>query len=91
MGAPQGDAGIRHPGDPRLEVAAFAKVIHRHAVLPAEVEHRRREGDARPESADRFEMMDRNGELPPVGRVLPRAFLRRQVGRITGTSTWRVK
>ena len=82
MGAPQGDAGIRHSGDPRLEVAALAEVIHGHAVLPAEVEHRCRERDARSEGADRFEMMDGNGKLPPIRRVLPRALLGRQLGRI---------
>ena len=82
MGPPQGDAGIRHAGDPRLELAALAEVIHGHAVLPAEVEHRRRDRDARPEGAHRFEMMDGNGKLPPIRRVLPLALLGRQLGRI---------
>lgn len=82
VSAAKSDAGIRHAGDPRLEVAAFAEVIHGYAMFPAEIEHRRREGNPRPEGANRFEMMDGNGELPPIRRKLPRAFLGGQLGWI---------
>ena len=62
-------------------MAEFAQVIHGHAMFPAQIQRGRRDGDVA-KRAKRFEVMNRNGNFAPVGGLLARALLHRQIGGI---------
>ncbi len=73
-GSARGEAGVGHAGQACLQVSELAEEVDGHAVLPAEVEGRRGDG-GRAEHADRFEVVDGEGELAPIGGALTRALL----------------
>ena len=77
MSAAQRNARIGHAGHARLQVAILAQEIHRHTMLPAQIQPRRTDR-ARPKDTDRFEMVDGNGQFPNINGRLPIALLRRQ-------------
>ena len=75
---PQSHAGIRHAGEPGLQVTAETQVIYGHAMLPAQFQRWRADG-ARAEDADGFQVMDEHGDLFAAGGVGFFPFVERQV------------
>jgi hypothetical protein len=74
---------IRDSGHARLQVAEEAEVIDGHSMFPAQVEGGRADGRC-PENTERFEMMNGDGNLAPVGGLVTRAFLRGEILGIDG-------
>lgn len=83
LGAAEGDAGVGDAGEAGLEVAVFRKVVHRHAMLPAESERRGGDGDGS-EGAEGFEVMDWEGDLARIGRSFAGALFPGELFRIDG-------
>lgn len=65
LSPPERDAGVGDAGHARLKMPVLAEEIHRHSVLPTEVQRGRRDR-ARPEYADGFQMMYRDGKLAGI-------------------------
>ena len=74
-------AGIGHSSQSSLEVAEETEIIDRHTVFPTQVESRRAEG-GRSENTDGFKMMNWDGDLAPIDRLVAGPVFRGQVIRI---------